>query len=102
MKPRFSSALFAVSAFAMPSALAGEHCVLDGGVFLSCSLKDGAKQVELCDKLETDEADASYAYFTQGEAPDLVIENSYDELDVRPWNGMGASEWHAVTFHNGP
>lgn len=83
------------------SALAGEHCLLDNGVVFTCTFQAGAKRVEVCDKLETDEQDASYVFFEPGKTPELVLERSYSEIGTMPWNGMGMAEWNAVTFMSG-
>ncbi|MEC7764035.1 MAG: hypothetical protein VX874_19180 [Pseudomonadota bacterium] len=91
-------ALALVGGVMAPAAMAGEFCVMDGGVRFACTFDGGAKAVEVCDMIEADEARASYGFFRPGAAPEMSIEVDMASLYVEPWSGMGGTIWETVKF----
>lgn len=71
-------------------------CAGNQNEVFSCSF--GAKQVELC--MTTDEQKLTYRFGPKA-APELELTRGFDEIVMRPWNGIGRSIWDAVTVPSG-
>ncbi|MBO9452168.1 hypothetical protein J7426_17975 [Tropicibacter sp. R16_0] len=63
---------------------------------VSCTLKGGAKQLTTC----LSASRVSYAFGSVGNTPELVLNYSVRDVDMRPWPGVGSSIWEEFTFYN--
>lgn len=79
------------------SSAAQAACPTLAAPILSCSLKDGAKQLEVC--LEGDSF--TYAYGPRGGSPELRLYSEVADGSFRPWNGIGRTIWEVLVFRNG-
>ncbi|UYV38962.1 hypothetical protein N4R57_08090 [Rhodobacteraceae bacterium D3-12] len=83
---------------AATTAHAGAFCELDGTEMFSCTLKNGAKAVEVCDAIWLDGDMVSYGYFTPGGKVEKQIVTDKASVTATPWNGMGNYVSESVTF----
>ncbi|WP_377507268.1 hypothetical protein [Octadecabacter sp. R77987] len=72
-------------------------CPPQGDTFLSCTILETGKQLEVC----VDGGDALYAYGPAGQVPELAMRVSIRALDYRPWPGAGSTIWEEVSFERG-
>jgi len=72
------------------------QCPAGALTLMSCTLKNGAKQVTTC--LQGDQA--RYVYGVPGRSPELSLMRSVREVDMRPWPGVGSTLWEEFTFRN--
>ena len=63
---------------------------------VSCTLRGGAKQLTTCLAGER----ASYAFGIPGRSPELALNRSVRDVNMRPWPGVGSTIWEEFTFHN--
>lgn len=65
-------------------------------LYLSCTLSNGAKTLEVCHDATT----ARYAFGAIGQTPELELVRPLAEVNLNPWPGVGRSIWEDVTFEN--
>jgi hypothetical protein len=85
-----SSFLFVVSAMPAMACPAGSE------VLVSCSLKDGSKELTTCLQGEQ----VSYAFGRSGAKPDLELQRNVRDVNMVPWPGIGRSIWETFTLEN--
>ncbi len=85
----------AIAACAATSAAA--DCGTNAGPIFECTVSGGKKQVQVCygDRV------ASYVFGRPGQAPELELASSIEDLFYLPWNGVGRSIYEEVAFTNG-
>jgi hypothetical protein len=82
--------------FVLLSGAAWAQCPEPAQTLVSCTLKGGAKQLATC----LDDTRVSYAFGAVGRAPELVLDHSVRDVDMRPWPGVGSSIWEEFTFYS--
>ena len=73
-------------------------CPVGTQTVLTCTAKGGAKTLAVC--IDPGRAEISYAYGNPGRQPELFMSRSIDEIDHRPWPGIGRSIWESTVFYN--
>lgn len=92
MKPYLLAALVCLQA---PSAQA--QCYSGETQVLSCSARNGSKEISLCISGDT----IRYSYGKPGLRPELILSEPIATVAHQPWGGIGRSIWEATTFANG-
>ncbi|MGR3512550.1 MAG: hypothetical protein ACU0GG_07270 [Paracoccaceae bacterium] len=67
-------------------------------LYLSCTLSNGAKTLEVCHDATT----ARYAYGAPDQTPELELVRPLAEVDLNPWPGVGRTISENVEFVNDP
>ena len=75
---------------------AAAQCPGNQKTVLSCTMRDGARQVDVC----IDGANITYAYGAPGAAPELTLREPVATVAHEPWPGIGRTIWEATTFIN--
>lgn len=92
MKPYLMAAIVCLLA---PSAQA--QCYSGETQVLSCSARNGAKEISLCISGDT----IRYSYGKPGLRPELILSEPIATVAHQPWGGIGRGIWEATTFYNG-
>lgn len=72
------------------------HCHQRSATVLTCTIDQGAKQLEVC----LDGEEVIYR-FGLADAPDLILSAPITEVAHQPWPGIGRAIWESTTFRNG-
>ncbi|QEE36208.1 hypothetical protein FTO60_11115 [Octadecabacter sp. SW4] len=73
------------------------ECLPQGETFVSCTIAESGKQLEVC----INGGDALYTYGAAGQAPELALREPIRDLDYRPWPGIGRTIWEEIAFARG-
>lgn len=74
------------------------HAICAGNQETVFACDFGSKQVELCLTVE----DQSVTYrFGPSDFPEMELTRDFDEIVMRPWNGVGRAIWDEVSVWNG-
>jgi len=85
----------ALAGFAAPAA--AEGCFGAGTPLFHCTLKGGARAVDLC--LQGDVG--VYRYGPPGGAAELILAQRAADMFMWPWNGVGSSIYEEAGVYNG-
>ena len=83
-----------IVAFSPVAARAG--CLNDQYAFTSCQIAGRNTEVFVC----YDDQIATYSYGPRGEAPDLFLSETIENVDFEAWSGSGSAIHETVTFYN--
>ncbi len=75
---------------------ADAHCHQRSATVLTCTIDQGAKQLEVC----LDGEEVIYR-FGPPDAPALTLSAPISEVAHQPWPGIGRAIWESTTFQNG-
>ena len=87
-----------LAACAVTGAARAEGCYGPGTPLFHCTVKDGAKSVDLC--LQGDVA--YYRFGPADGAAEMILAQSAERLHMMPWNGVGRTIYEEAAFTNGP
>lgn len=89
--------LMVASAAAAGTAQA-EGCFGPGVPLFHCTVKGGAKSVDLCLQGNV----AYYRFGPAGGVAEMLLAQPVDKVDMIPWNGIGRTIYEEAGFANGP
>lgn len=78
------------------AAQAEAACPQGQEVFTSCRIEGRNTEVFVCH----DDEFATYSYGTIGQPPDLFLSETIENVDFRPWSGLGKAILESVVFYN--
>ena len=79
-------------------AQAGPDCAqFDGDILFHCKIEGSNHELTICD---LPDGRYLYRYGKSGQAPELQIQSTQEEVVYTPWNGMGSTIWARLGFRN--
>lgn len=77
-------------------SVAVAECDSDQELYFSCSFAEGAKAVHVCEN----PGSVTYQFGPTGEAPELMLSETVQDIAYTPWPGIGSTIWEEVAFKN--